>query len=111
VTADDVVRWKEGRLAQGRSTKTVANDVGEPRPIWTWGRANRKLRFSENPFVRLAPRTKKRAGQRVRGPYTEDEARHGVVVVHRGADVVFHPRSLAFYTGTPTVCCANRMNW
>jgi hypothetical protein len=33
----------------------------------------------------------------------EDEARHGVVVVHRGADVVFHPRSLASYIGTPTV--------
>jgi hypothetical protein len=36
VTADDVVRWKEARLGSGRSTKTVANDIGELRPIWTW---------------------------------------------------------------------------
>jgi integrase len=66
---------ERGRLAQGRSTKTVANDIGELRPIWAWGRANGKLVFSGNPFAGLAPRTKKRAGQRVRGPYTEDEAR------------------------------------
>lgn len=40
VTAEDVVRWKEARLAAGRSAKTVANDIGELRPIWAWGRAN-----------------------------------------------------------------------
>ena len=62
VTADDVVRWKEARLAAGRSTKTVANDIGELRPIWSWGRANRKLAFSENPFAGLAPRHGRRAG-------------------------------------------------
>jgi integrase len=75
VTPDDVVKWKEARLAAGRSTKTVANDIGELRPIWTWARANRKLAFTENPFAGLAPKTKKRGGLRVRGPYTEEEAR------------------------------------
>jgi integrase len=74
VTADDVVRWKEARLVAGRSTKTVANDIGELRPIWSWGRRNRKLTFAENPFAGLAPRTK-RQSRRPRGPYTEDEAR------------------------------------
>ena len=43
------MRWKEDRLAAGRSTKTVANDIGELRPIWGWGRRNRKLTFAENP--------------------------------------------------------------
>jgi hypothetical protein len=34
VTADDVVSWKEARSAAGKSLKTVANDIGELRPIW-----------------------------------------------------------------------------
>jgi integrase len=85
VTADDVVRWKEARLAAGRSTKTVANDIGELRPIWNWGRLNRKLAFAENPFAGLAPRTKKR-GRRVRGPYTEDEARQLLTAAHAETD-------------------------
>ena len=73
VTADDVVRWKEARLASGKLAKTVANDIGELRPIWTWGKINRKLAFEHNPFSGLAPRTRKRA-RRPRGPFTEDEA-------------------------------------
>jgi integrase len=73
ITADDAVAWKEARLAVGRSVKTVANDIGELRPIWKWGRANRKLTFTDNPFGGIAPRTRKR-GRRVRGPYTDDEA-------------------------------------
>ena len=73
VTADDVVRWKEARLADGRSTKTVANEIGELRPIWSWARRNRKLTFAENPFASLAPRTKRRS-RGPRGPFTEEEA-------------------------------------
>ena len=82
VTADDVVRWKEARLAAGRSAKTVANDIGELRPIWTWGKANRKLSFEQNPFSGLAPRTKKRA-RRARGPFTAEEARR-ILLAARG---------------------------
>ena len=63
-----MVAWKEHRLAQGRSTKTVANDIGELWPIWRWGKVNRKLVFVENPFSGFAPRAKK-GGRRVRGPY------------------------------------------
>lgn len=74
VTADDVVRWKEARLAAGKSVKTVANDIGELRPIWTWGRVNRKLSEPDNPFAGLAPRTKK-DGRRVRGPFTQDDSK------------------------------------
>ena len=74
VTADDVIRWKEARLALGRAIKTVANDIGELRPIWTWGRTNRKLASDQNPFAGLAPRAK-RGARRARGPFTEDEAR------------------------------------
>ncbi len=73
VTADDVVSWKEARLAAGKSRKTVANDIGELRPIWTWGKRNRKVSFAENPFAGLAPRVKK--GPRgPRGPYTDEDA-------------------------------------
>ncbi len=75
VTADDVVSWKEDRLAAGRSLKTVANDIGKLRPIWAWAKRNRKLAFAENPFSGLAPRPKKRA-RGPRGPYTEDDAKN-----------------------------------
>ncbi len=85
VTADDVVRWKEARLAAGRSTKTVINDIGELQPIWKWGRLNRKLAFTENPFAGLAPRTK-RQSRRPRGPYTEDEARRLLTAAHAETD-------------------------
>jgi hypothetical protein len=73
VTADDVVAWKEARLKAGRSTKTVANDIGELRPVWTWAKRNRKLAFAENPFSGVAPKTKKR-GRGPRGPFTEAKA-------------------------------------
>jgi integrase len=74
VTAEDIVRWKEARLGAGRSLKTVANDIGELRSIWTWARRNRKLAFAENPFSGVAPKAKRR-GQRPRGPFTREEAR------------------------------------
>jgi integrase len=98
VTADDVVAWKEARLGAGRSTKTVANDIGELRPIWKWGRANRKLTFAENPFSGLAPQTKKRPGARVRGPYTEDEARRLLEAARaqRDASLRWLPWALCF---------------
>jgi hypothetical protein len=70
----DVVRWKEARLALAVS-KTVANYIGELRPIWTWGRTNRKPTFTANPFAGLAPKMKKQGALRAPGPYTEDEAR------------------------------------
>jgi integrase len=85
VTAEDVVRWKEARLAAGRSTKTVANDIGELRPIWNWGKLNRKLTFTENPFAGLAPKTRK-GGRRVRGPYTEAEAQRLLIAARAEAD-------------------------
>jgi integrase len=85
VTADDVVRWKEARLAAGRSTKTVANDIGELRPIWAWGKVNRKLSFAENPFAGLAPRSKKGA-RRARDPCTEDDARKLLTAARREDD-------------------------
>ncbi len=74
VTADDVVRWKEARLAAGRSVKTVSNDIGELQPIWKWAKTNRKLSFAENPFAGLSPRIKK-TGQRARVAFTDEEAR------------------------------------
>jgi integrase len=85
VTADDVVAWKAARLASGRSVKTVANDIGELRPIWKWGKANRKLAFAENPFAGLAPRAKKR-GRRARDPFTESEAASILVAARQETD-------------------------
>jgi integrase len=85
VTADDVVAWKEARLKAGRSTKTVANDIGELRPIWTWAKRNRKLTFAENPFSGVAPKIKKR-GRGPRGPFTEEEAAAILEAARKEAD-------------------------
>ncbi len=73
VTADDVVSYKEARIAAGRSLKTVANDINELSPIWRWAKRNRKLAFTENPFAGLAPQVKA-TSRRARDPYTDAEA-------------------------------------
>lgn len=75
VGADDAIRWKEARLAEGKSTKTVANDLGKLRPIWQWAKANRKLTGPENPFAGIAPRPTREDKRQKRGPFTETEAR------------------------------------
>ena len=82
VTADDVVGWKEARIALGKSLKTVANDINELSPIWRWAKRNRKLTFAENPFAGLAPQPKA-TSVRPRAPYADDEA-HTLLVAARG---------------------------
>lgn len=82
VTAEDAVRWKEARLAAGRSPKTVANDLNEMQPIWRWAKANKKLSFAENPFAGIAPREKK-TSRRARVPYTDAEARQVLEAARR----------------------------
>ena len=74
VTAEDVVAFKEARLAAGVSTKTVANDINELSPLWRWAKRNRKLAFAENPFAGVAP-LKRVTSETAREPYTDVEAR------------------------------------
>ena len=81
VTADDVVAYKEARLAKGVTVKTVANDLNELSPIFTWAKRNKKLAFDQNPFAGIAP-LKRTTATRQRDPYTVEEA-HDLLVAAR----------------------------
>ena len=74
VTADDVVAFKEARLATGVSNKTVANDLNELSPLWRWAKRNRRLAFIENPFAGVAP-LKQAGADPTRHRYELDEAK------------------------------------
>jgi hypothetical protein len=71
-TAEDVVRFKQARLKEGVSAKTVADDVLAAGAVCRWGTANKLL--DANPFAGLAPKVTRR-GEAPRLPYTDEEAR------------------------------------
>lgn len=72
ITADDVVTFKQARLAAGIGQGTVADDVLACGAVCTWAVDNRML--PTNPFARLAPKTVRR-GPAPRDPYTDEEAK------------------------------------
>jgi integrase len=71
ITEEDVIRFKEARLEEGRTVQTVGDDVLACSAVCTWGVKNRRLPV--NPFRGLAPRPKER-GEPTRFPYTDEEA-------------------------------------
>lgn len=71
ITADDVVKFKNGRLAEGRDPGTVADDVLAAGAVCKWAATNRLL--PANPFRGLAPKVNRR-GPAARAPYDDDEA-------------------------------------
>lgn len=72
ITADDVVRFKEARLAEGKDPGTVADDVLNAGAVFRWAAKNRKV--AGNPFAGMAPKVKRR-GPAPREPYSDDDAR------------------------------------
>jgi integrase len=71
VTPDDVVKFKEARLKEGRNPGTVADDVLSMGAVCNWAKGNHKL--ASNPFAGLAPKGNRR-GPASRHPYDDDEA-------------------------------------
>jgi integrase len=72
VTLDDVRQWKQHRLDQGRSLKTVADGVAVMRSTWNWAARNGMLP-DKNPFAGMAPKVKKH-GLSARDGYTDEQA-------------------------------------
>lgn len=72
ITADEMIRWKEGLLKSGLRTKTIRDSKIAPvRAILQWGVDNRKIR--ENPAARVHVDVRAKLTERIRG-YTDDEA-------------------------------------
>lgn len=71
LTKQDVVRFKEARLGEGRHPGTVADEMIAAGTICKWAVANAKL--ADNPFAGLAPKATKR-GPKSRTPYSDKEA-------------------------------------
>lgn len=72
ISADDVVRFKEARLAEGRDPGTVADDVLNAGAVFRWAVKNRKL--TDNPFAGMAPKVNRR-GEPPRDPYDDADAK------------------------------------
>jgi len=72
VTVGDVRRWKQARLADGKSLKTVSDGIGVCRSVFNWGITNGLLQ-APNPFANMAPKVPKR-GLAARDGYTDEEA-------------------------------------
>ena len=71
VTADDVVRFKAARFAEGKDPGTVADDVQAASAVCKW--AVKNMGLPSNPFAGLAPKVNRRGPAR-RAPYDDDEA-------------------------------------
>ncbi|MDF2120340.1 phage integrase N-terminal SAM-like domain-containing protein [Roseiarcaceae bacterium H3SJ34-1] len=73
VTPEDVIRFKDHRLAQGVSTKTVADgDMPGLRSVFSWAVSNRRM--ASNPAVGIKVQAQRSARTRPKG-FTDAEAR------------------------------------
>lgn len=71
VTADDIVGWKDKRVAAGRAAKTVNDsDLAALRALFRFAVANKVM--ATNPAEGIKVSAKRRAGEK-RLPYTNDE--------------------------------------
>ncbi len=74
VSAEDVIRFKDRRIADGVSPWAVkAKDIAGLRMVLAWGVANRKL--ASNPAEGVKVTASKRAMKKLRG-FTDEEARN-----------------------------------
>lgn len=83
ITADDVVRFKAARLADGKTTGTVADDIGGAGAVCAWATTNRFL--SDNPFAGLAPRAT-RKGPEPREPFDDADAAKLLIAARSESD-------------------------
>ena len=81
VTVADVRAWKERRLADGKSLKTVADGISVMRATFNWGIRNGLLP-RDNPFAGMAPKIDKR-GRSARDGFTDEQA-SAILLAERG---------------------------
>jgi len=73
ITPHDVIRWKDKRLVDGRSPKTVKDvDLSAMKSVFGWGVRNHKL--PSNPAQGVTLKIGKKARERDKG-FTDDEAK------------------------------------
>lgn len=83
VTVEDIIRFKEKRIADGRNAKTVGHsDIASLRAVFGWAKRNRKTAINPAEDIQvLIPKRK-----RTRGPgFTADEAL--AILNHAGSHV------------------------
>jgi integrase len=74
VTEDDLIRWKDHRLAEGKSLKTIAHsDLACFKAVFGWGRANRLL--ERNPAKDITIKPGRKVQEREEKGFTASEAR------------------------------------
>lgn len=96
ITADDVVRFKEARLAEGKNVGTVADDVLNAGAVFRWAAKNRKV--AGNPFAGMAPKVKRR-GPAPREPYSDEDARRILTAARQEAGALRWLPWLLCFTG------------
>jgi integrase len=103
ITEDDILRFKNHRLASGISPKTIADkDLAALKSIFRWSVSNRKLR--SNPAEKVTVIRGKR--QRLRGPgFTDKEAIEILTsaISYRGEGVE-HDHTVAAKRWLPWLC-------
>ncbi len=72
VRPEEVARFKQARLGEGRDAGTVADDVLACGAVCRWAARNRIL--PDNPFAGMAPKVDRRGPAR-REPYSDEEAK------------------------------------
>jgi integrase len=89
LTPDDVIRWKDARLAAGISLKTVKHsDLATLKSIFGWAEENRRIPVSPVPKLKL--KLGKKNHEREKG-FTHPEA---INVLRSARDYVAAPREL-----------------
>lgn len=74
VTEDDLLRWKDHRLAEGRSLKTIAHsDFACFKAVFGWGRSNRRI--SSDPAKGISIRPGRKVQERAEQGFDDQEAR------------------------------------
>jgi integrase len=96
IAVDDVVRFKEARIAQGRDPGTVADDILNAGAVLRWATKNRKV--SANPFAEMAPKVNRRGPPR-RVSYDDDDARQILTAAQREAGALRWLPWLLCFTG------------
>ncbi len=103
VTQPDIVRWKEARLDEGISAKTVkATDLVALKSIFKWALNNSRL--STNPAEKVVMPAPKKAQERSSG-FTNEEAKailRAALAYRAGPQE--HPRTAAAKRWAPWVC-------
>ena len=106
VTADDMLRWKEHMLTEGRLAAKTINEkrLAVAKAVFGWGVRNRKLKA--NPATGISVKAKAAKQERSKG-FTDQEAKTILKAALRaeGSDENISPKHKAARRWVPWLCC------